>query len=74
VVSLSGAALGLFFGWLAVNVLQHVSELQGYFHPTYDAAVFGRALSFAIVVAVLGALYPAIRAARLAPLAALRRE
>lgn len=74
VVSLTGAALGLLLGWAAVNILQQLHELRGYFQPTYDLAVFTRALSFAIVVAVLGALYPAVRAARLSPLAALRRE
>ncbi len=74
IVALTGAGLGLLFGWLAVNALQHVQELRGYFHPTYDLNQFVRALSFAIGVAILGALYPAIRAARLSPMAAIRRE
>jgi putative ABC transport system permease protein len=74
VVSLFGAALGVLLGWVAVNVLQHLSGLVGVFDPTYDANIFLRALVFAFVVAFLGALYPALRAAYLSPLEALRRE
>jgi ABC-type antimicrobial peptide transport system permease subunit len=36
--------------------------------------VFARALYFAFAVSVLGALYPALRAAYLSPLEALRHE
>ncbi len=73
-VAVVGAALGVWLGWLAVNVLQHLSQLRGYFVPTYDVEVFGRALYFAFIVAMLGALYPAVRAAMLSPLEALRHE
>ncbi len=69
-----GLWLGLLLGWVMVNVLQHVSEIQGYFQPTYDVDTFVRALSFAFAVVLIGALYPALRAATLAPLDALRRE
>lgn len=74
VVSLMGAFVGLLAGWVAVNVLQHLSQLRGIFVPTYETAVFLRALGFAVVVAFLGAAYPAVRAALVAPLKAVRRE
>ena len=74
VVSMAGAIAGLILGWAAVNILQNVGSLKGVFDPIYDASVFVRALVFAFGVAILGALYPAIRAAFLAPMAALRRE
>jgi putative ABC transport system permease protein len=74
IVSLTGAVIGLFGGWVAVNLLQHLSQLRGIFQPTYDAWVFGRSLLFAVVVAFVGALYPALRAALLVPMEALRRE
>jgi putative ABC transport system permease protein len=74
VVGFVGLVLGLVLGWVMVNVLQHVSEIEGYFQPTYDLATFVRALSFAFAVVVVGALYPALRAAFLAPLDALRHE
>lgn len=73
-VGVVGAAAGLVLGWAAVNVLQNLSQLRGYFVPTWEVGVFTRALSFAIAVAILGALYPAVRAAFLSPMEALRRE
>jgi ABC-type lipoprotein release transport system permease subunit len=44
------------------------------FDPYFDARLFLRALMFAFGMAALGALYPALRAGRLAPLAALQHE
>ena len=74
VVGVAGAALGLVLGWAAVNVLQNLHALRGYFVPTWETGVFGRSLFFAVGVAILGALYPAVRAAFISPLEALRRE
>lgn len=74
VVGVAGAAIGLVLGWAAVNVLQNLSSLRGYFQPQWSADVFGRSLYFAIGVALIGALYPAVRAALISPLEALRRE
>ncbi len=74
VVSVFGAALGVLLGWIAINILQHLKQLRGVFEPTYDIEVFIRSLVFAIVVAFVGALYPAIRAAFLSPMQALRHE
>ncbi|MEZ5322766.1 MAG: ABC transporter permease [Microthrixaceae bacterium] len=74
VVSIVGAMFGVLLGWVAINLLQDLQQLRGIFVPTYNAMVFTRALVFATVVAFLGALYPAIRAASLAPMEALRRE
>ncbi|MCU1354769.1 MAG: hypothetical protein JWM89_187 [Acidimicrobiales bacterium] len=74
VVSLVGALVGLLLGWIAINVLQHLNALRGVFHPIYDTGIFGRSLAFAFVVAFVGATYPALRAAFLSPLEAMRRE
>lgn len=74
VVSLAGATLGMLLGWVAVNVLQNLEQLRGIFDPIYEANVFTRSLLFGIVVAFLGALYPALRAALVAPITAVRRE
>ena len=73
-VSLVGAAAGIGIGIGAVVGLAQLPQLVGVFHPTYHAAIFARALGFAFAMAVLGALYPAVQAARLAPLVALQHE
>lgn len=69
-----GAAVGVFLAWVLTTVLARLPELRGILEPDYTPAVFARALFTAAAVAFLGALYPAIRAARLTPLEALRRE
>lgn len=74
VVCLFGAALGVGLGLLAVRLLQQVPELTGVLDPKLTIGVFGRALLFAFVIGFAGALYPAIRAARLSPIAAVRHE
>lgn len=73
-LSLGGAAVGMALAYVLVRILARLPDLQGILHPTYTPAEFVRALITASAVAFLGALYPATRAARLAPLEALRRE
>jgi putative ABC transport system permease protein len=46
----------------------------GVFKPQYTADVFGRALGIAFGMALIGAIYPALRAALLLPMDALRHE
>ncbi len=73
-VSFVGAAIGIGIGFGAVQGLTHLSRLRGVFRPTYDSMIFARALGFAFGMALLGALYPALRAATLTPLEALQHE
>ena len=73
-ISIIGAAAGVMFGFVAIKGIQRVPELVGVFQPDYPASIFGRALGLAIGMAFIGALYPAIRAALLEPMDALRHE
>ncbi|HEY7801357.1 MAG TPA: ABC transporter permease [Dehalococcoidia bacterium] len=73
-ISLAGAVIGVGLGFLAIKGIQHVPELVGVFQPDYPAGIFGRALGLAVGMAFIGALYPAIRAALLVPMDALRHE
>jgi putative ABC transport system permease protein len=73
-LSLVGAGAGIGIGLGAVQLLTRVSQLRGVFHPVYEATIFGRALGFAFAMALLGALYPAVRAASLQPLSAIQHE
>ncbi len=72
--ALAGAAAGLAAGYVAVKAIQRVPELVGVFQPDYPGDIFGRALGIAIGMAFIGAFYPAVRAALLRPLEALRHE
>lgn len=74
VVSLVGAAIGTGLGFVAIRLLEDVPDLVGVFKPEYPASVFGRALAITFGMALLGALYPALRAAFLVPLEAIRNE
>jgi putative ABC transport system permease protein len=69
-----GAALGVGAGMVVIRLIGRVPELVGVFQPDYTADIFGRALAIAFGMAFIGALYPAIRAALLVPLDALRHE
>jgi putative ABC transport system permease protein len=74
IISLLGAAVGVGLSFAATAVLERLPSLTGILHSTYSSGVFWRALYTAAGMAFLGALYPAARAALLAPLEAIRRE
>lgn len=67
---IAGSALSVAFSYL----LEEVPSLRGIFHASLSAGDFVTALYTAISIGAIAALYPALRAARLRPLAALRRE
>jgi putative ABC transport system permease protein len=51
-----------------------VPAVSSFLEPAYSLGVFARALTVGVVVAIVGALYPAVRAVRLSPMEALRHE
>lgn len=69
-----GAAVGAGSSVLAAKILENSSALHGIVHLDYTAETFWRAIYTAAGMTVIGALYPALRAAFLAPLDALRHE
>lgn len=73
-IGIIGAAVGTALAYVTTRVLTRVSQLRGILKPEYTAGVFGRGLIIATGTALIGALYPALRAAFLVPLEALRRE
>jgi putative ABC transport system permease protein len=73
-LSVAGSILGVAESFLAVQVLERLDSLRGILEPEYTQAVFWRALGAGAGIGILGALYPALRAAFLVPLEALRRE
>jgi putative ABC transport system permease protein len=73
-ICLLALAVGCALGVTGAELFVGRSGLSGLISPTYSATTFAWGLAFALLVAVLGALYPAWRGIRLAPIAALRHE
>ena len=73
-ISLVGAAFGVVVSFAATAALERLPSLRGILNPSYTADVFWRALYTAAGIGFFGALYPALRAALVAPLEALRHE
>lgn len=73
-ISLFGAATGVGLSFAVTRVLERTPALLGILHADFTAGIFWQALYTAAGIGLLAAIYPAIRAARLEPLAALRRE
>lgn len=67
-------ALGIGLGLAATRALVLVPSIGTLLEPQYAPTLFLRALLIAVVVALAGALYPALRAVRLSPMEALRHE
>ena len=74
VLALIGAAVGVGLSFAATVVLERLPQLSGVLHANYTQEAFWRGLYTGLGMAVIGALYPALRAANLKPLKALSRE
>ena len=73
-IGLIGAMGGVALSFAATQVIGQLPSMVGILHPVYNAGEFWRALYTAAAMSLLGGFYPAARAARLAPLEALRHE
>ncbi len=69
-----GAALGVALSFAVVILLENLPAFKGVLHPNFTDAAFWRALFTALVMTLIGALYPVTRAALLSPLKALSYE
>jgi ABC-type antimicrobial peptide transport system permease subunit len=58
----------------ATRAVLLIPAVSSFLEPQYPFSVFVRALLIALGVGLAGALYPAYRAVRLSPMAALRYE
>jgi putative ABC transport system permease protein len=71
IISLFGGTLGVAVGWAIANFLGEFTQVLKIYTPPVIMAV---ALIMAAVVGIVSGIYPAIRAARLDPVQALRFE
>jgi len=68
------AAFGSALGVAATRAILLIETVRNLLEPQYSVDIFARALIVAVSVALVGAVYPAIRAVRLTPMEALRYE
>ena len=73
-LALLGAVIGVVLSFIVAAVLARLPALRGILHPNFTEGAFWRALFTALVMTLIGALYPTIRAALLSPLKALSYE
>jgi putative ABC transport system permease protein len=75
-ISVSGSLLGIALGLAGVFAFAPIvrSLTEAPFRPAMTAASIGLALALGIVVGIVFGTYPALRAARLTPLDAIRHE
>ncbi|HEU4760411.1 MAG TPA: ABC transporter permease [Dehalococcoidia bacterium] len=73
-VCVAAAGVGAALGVLATRAILLIALIRNVLEPQYTLDVFVRALIVAVVVALVGAAYPAWRAVRLTPMEALRYE
>jgi putative ABC transport system permease protein len=74
VLAVLGSAVGVVLSFVATAVLESLPTLAGVLHADYTPGAFWRGLYTGLGMAILGGLYPALRAAHLTPLKALAHE
>ncbi len=73
-ICLLALGIGLGIGVLAAHLFTSRGLISTFVKPDFTAGVFAWGLAFSLGVGLLGAIYPVLRAIRLAPVEALRRE
>lgn len=74
VITVLAALVGMVLGVVGVNLILMVPTVGGFIEPVYSVELFVRGMVIALVVGVIGGIYPAYRATRLSPTEALRYE
>lgn len=74
ILSLGGAILGILLAVVLLRVLGNLPWTSGLIAGKTSPSVILQGLCIAVMVGVLGAIYPAYRAAGLSPIEALRRK
>jgi putative ABC transport system permease protein len=73
-ICLLALGIGLGVGVLAARLFTSYGLISTFVKPDFTAGVFAWGLAFSLGVGLFGAIYPILRAVRLTPVEALRRE
>ncbi len=73
-LGLFGGAAGILFAFGLTYLFTLIPMFGSFLYPQWDFPIFARAVSVALLLGLLGGLYPAYRATRLQPVEALRYE
>lgn len=74
VMSLVGAIVGILFSILLVQTLTRLPRVSGFIDGNIQPIYFFYGFAIAVLVGLLGGIFPARRASRMLPTAALRQE
>jgi putative ABC transport system permease protein len=74
VVSFGAAVAGTFLGLAITWLMMQTSLAKAWLDISYEPSIFIQGLVVSLVVVIVGAVYPAYRAARFSPMEALRYE
>jgi putative ABC transport system permease protein len=74
ILAFLGGLCGFGFGFGLIAVLQIIPGVGEFITPIWGWDIIGRAMTIALLLGILGGLYPAFRATRLRPVEALRYE
>ena len=74
ILAVAGAAMGMVFAWLTTEALANAPSLAGLVRPQLSLVVLGEGFLLAMVVGLVGGLYPSWRGMRLLPSEALHYE
>jgi ABC-type antimicrobial peptide transport system permease subunit len=69
-----GGVAGILVAQLMVVLIMQIPSMVGLLSPQWSAVIIARAVAVALLLGLLGGLYPAYRATRLQPIEALRYE
>lgn len=73
-VGVMGGGVGMGLGVLLAELTRSLPFSWQFMDPIYPPSIFLRAMGIALLLSLVGAVFPAIRASRIAPVEALRYE
>jgi ABC-type antimicrobial peptide transport system permease subunit len=74
ILGILGGIAGILLALLLVYLMQSSPSIGGFIEPIWSLQIFTRAILVALLLGLIGGLYPAFRATRLQPIEALRYE